>query len=37
MEIALVSSFEEESRNFASGTDNPLITEGKAFGLDGET
>jgi len=36
METTLVSSLEEESRNFASGTENPLITEGKEFGLDGE-
>ena len=31
-----MSLFEEESRYLARGTENPLITEGKAFVLDGE-
>jgi hypothetical protein len=36
VDTTFVSSFEEESRNFASGTENPAITEVQAFGLDGE-
>jgi len=35
METTLVSSFEEESTSFASGAENPFITEGKEFGVDG--
>jgi hypothetical protein len=36
MDTTVVFSFEEESRNFASGIENSVVTEVQAFGLDGE-